>query len=52
MRTTRRGFLGTSLGASAAVGGTAATGFVPYIPWTATAFANQAATDRPRIGCI
>jgi len=25
---------------------------VPYIPWTTTAFANQAATDRPRIGCI
>jgi len=28
------------------------TGMVPYIPWTAKAFANQSATDRPRIACI
>ena len=44
----RRGFLSTSLtGAAAATGG-----FVPDFAWTATAFANQAANDRPRIGCI
>ncbi|MFM8705870.1 MAG: twin-arginine translocation signal domain-containing protein, partial [Planctomycetia bacterium] len=39
-RTTRRTFLGsTSIGAAAA----ATSGMVPYIPWTATAFANQEA---------
>ena len=48
-RTTRRAFLGnTTIGAAAAATG----GMVPYIPWTATAFANEAANDRPRIGCI
>jgi len=46
--TTRRGFIGTAAaGAAAATGG-----LVPYVPWTATAFANQSANDRPRIGCI
>ncbi|HSG72130.1 MAG TPA: twin-arginine translocation signal domain-containing protein, partial [Planctomycetaceae bacterium] len=25
---------------------------VPYFSWTQTTFANQAANDRPRIGCI
>ena len=44
----RRGFLSTSLtGAAAATGG-----FVPDFAWTATAFANTVANDRPRIGCI
>jgi predicted dehydrogenase len=45
---TRRGFLAGSLGGAAAVGG----GFVPTFAWTATAFANASANDRPRIGCI
>ena len=49
VRTTRRGFLGTST-AGAAVAAT--SGMVPFIPWTATAFANQSANDRPRIACI
>jgi len=36
-RTTRRTFLGnTTIGAAAAT----ASGLVPYVPWTATAFAN------------
>ncbi|NQW46859.1 MAG: Gfo/Idh/MocA family oxidoreductase [Planctomycetes bacterium] len=48
-RTTRRGFIGTSA-AGAAVAAT--SGMVPFIPWTATAFANQSANDRPRIACI
>jgi predicted dehydrogenase len=47
-RTTRRGFLGTAAGGAAAATG----GFVPYVPWTTPAFANQSANDRPRIGCI
>jgi predicted dehydrogenase len=41
--TTRRRFIGTAIMAGAVV---------PYVPWTATAFANAAANDRPRIGCI
>ena len=41
-RTNRRGFLATA----------AATGAVPFIPWTTRAFANEAPTDRPMIGCI
>ena len=41
----RRRFLGT--GAAAAAGG-----LVPVFPWTTRAFANLAANDRPRIGCI
>ena len=45
---TRRSFLGTTVAASAAVGG----GFVPYVFESARAFANQSANDRPRIGCI
>ena len=49
MRTTRRGFIGTSAAGAAAV---TTSGFVPYIPATATAFANQEANDRPRIACI
>jgi len=43
---TRRDFLKTS--AAAAVAG----GSVAYFPWTQKAFANQAKTDRPNIGCI
>lgn len=43
---TRRDFLKKSA-AAAAVG--AAT---PYFPWGQKAFANNAANDRPRIGCI
>ena len=44
--TSRRRFIkGTATAAASAA-------VVPYIPWTATAFANQAANDRPRIGCI
>ena len=45
---TRRGFLSGSLTGAAAVTG----GFVPAFAWTTTAFANTAANDRPRIGCI
>jgi predicted dehydrogenase len=41
-RTNRRGFLGAA----------AATGAVPFVPWTTPAFANESATDRPLIGCI
>lgn len=41
----RRRFLGTT----AAV---AASASVPYTPWTQSAFANNSANDRPRIGCI
>jgi len=41
----RRGFLGTS----AAVGAAAA---LPAFAWSQPAFANRAASDRPRIGCI
>jgi len=44
--TSRRSFLGTS----AAAGAAAAT--VPSFAWSQPAFANRAATDRPRIGCI
>jgi predicted dehydrogenase len=44
-RTTRRTFLGASAAATA-VGG------VPFVSGTGRAFANQAATDRPVIGCI
>ena len=44
--TSRRAFLGTSAIAAA---GAAAT---PYFSWTQPAFANLAANDRPRIGCI
>ena len=44
----RRQFLGSSaLGAAAVTGG-----FVPAFAWTSRAFANAAANDRPRIGCI
>ena len=46
-RTTRRTFL-----AQTTVGAAATSGLVPYFPATATAFANQAANDRPGIGCI
>ncbi|MBU6223161.1 MAG: Gfo/Idh/MocA family oxidoreductase, partial [Planctomycetes bacterium] len=45
---TRRGFLSGSLSGAAAMTG----GFVPTFAWTTTAFANAAANDRPRIGCI
>jgi len=45
-RTTRREFLKKS--AVVAAAGAA----VPYFPWTQPAFANKAANDRPRIGCI
>ena len=48
-RTTRRGFIGTSAAGAAAV---TTSGFVPYIPVAATAFANDVANDRPRIACI
>ena len=51
-RTTPRGFLGYTAALGAPAAGAAATGFVPFVPWAATVFANQAATDRPRIGCI
>ena len=44
----RRGFLSGSLSGAAALTG----GFVPTFAWTTTAFANAAANDRPRIGCI
>ena len=49
VRTTRRGFLGSAAAGAAA---TATSGMVPYLPWTATAFATNAATDRLRIACI
>jgi predicted dehydrogenase len=42
----RRTFLGTSAAAGAA------TATAPYFAWSQPAFANRAATDRPRIGCI
>ena len=45
---TRRGFLSGSLSGVAAISG----GFLPTFAWTTTAFANTAANDRPRIGCI
>src|SRR5277367_6357746 len=45
-RTTRRNFLQRSAAATAA--GAAGA----YFPWTQKAFANLAATDRPRIGCV
>ena len=45
-RTTRRNFLQRSAAA------TAAGASVAYFPWTQKAFANLAATDRPRIGCV
>ncbi|MFM8579284.1 MAG: Gfo/Idh/MocA family oxidoreductase, partial [Planctomycetaceae bacterium] len=44
----RRRFLGSSAVGAAAVTG----GFVPAFPWTSRVFANAAANDRPRIGCI
>lgn len=44
--TTRRSFLAQSTGAAVAALG------APYFPWTARAFANESANDRPRIGCI
>jgi len=44
----RRQFLGSSaLGAAALTGG-----LVPAFAWTSKTFANDAANDRPRIGCI
>jgi predicted dehydrogenase len=46
IRSTRRGFIGTS----AAAGAAAST--VPYFAWSQPAFANQSANDRPVIGCI
>lgn len=39
----RRSFVGTSA---------LAAGAIPYFGWSKSAFANQAANDRPRIGCI
>jgi predicted dehydrogenase len=45
-RSSRREFLKTSVAAAAAGGA------VPYFHWTQRAFANVAANDRPRIGCI
>ncbi len=39
----RRSFTGASL---------VAAGSAPYFAWTKSAFANNAANDRPRIGCI
>ena len=44
----RRDFLSGSLSGAAALTG----GVVPAFAWTTPAFANVAATDRPRIGCI
>ena len=44
----RRQFLGSSGVGAAAVAG----GFVPAFAWTSKTFANDAANDRPRIGCI
>ena len=46
--TTRRGFLRQ---VSAAVG-LVAGGTIPYFHLSRSAFANQAANDRPRVGCI
>ncbi len=40
---TRRNFSGASL---------LAAGSIPYFAWSKSAFANNAANDRPRIGCI
>ncbi len=45
-QTTRRDFLKQSATVAAAAG------VVPYIAWNQKAFANDAASDRPRIGCI
>jgi predicted dehydrogenase len=45
LQTTRRDFLKTSAAATA-------LGAVPYFTSSQKAFANQAANDRPRIGCI
>jgi len=45
-QSSRRDFLKKS--AAAAVAGSA----IPYFHWTQRAFANAAANDRPRIGCI
>lgn len=45
-KTSRRAFLATSTAAGAGACG------VPSFAWTQPAFANAAATDRPRIGCI
>ena len=44
--TSRRRFLGTTAFAGAAAGS------VPYVDWSQPAFANDAPTDRPGIGCI
>lgn len=41
----RRDFLKTSTAVAAGLS-------VPYFPWTQKAFANVAANDRPRVGCI
>ena len=43
---TRRDFLKKSTAAAAIAGA------VPYFTWNQTAFANQAKSDRPQIGCI
>ena len=45
-QTTRRNFLKTTAAAAAAASA------VPYFNWTQSAFANQAANDKPGIGCI
>ena len=45
-QTTRREFLKTS--AATATAGAV----IPYFAWSPKAFANVAANDRPRIGCI
>ena len=45
-QTSRRDFLKASAAAATAAA------VVPYFPWTQSAFANAAANDRPRIGCI
>src|SRR6188508_2326371 len=45
-QTSRRDFAKISVAAAAA---TLAT---PYFPWAKKAFANNAANDRPKIGCI
>ena len=46
---TRRTFLGASAAGVAAAGGPV---LLPAFAWTQAAFANTAANDRPRIGCI
>lgn len=46
---TRRTFLGASAAGVAAAGGPV---LLPAFTWTRAAFANTAANDRPRIGCI